>query len=213
MYGLFSILLCGSAVQSAPPPGWELVGVQDGIEVDRKTVEGSSLFAFRGEADVDVDIALLSTVLLDDEIGPEWVDLMYLSELIEQESDTVKVVRQGYDMPWPVQDRDFSMRETATYNPETLEFTLEFQSLVHRGIPVDDCCVRAMAYRTFWHLKSNPGTGKTHVIVEVNTDPKGSLPAWLVNLIQQDWPYNTITSLVKRANQGDVKEDPKMEAW
>ena len=34
----------------AAPPGWELVGNRDGIEVARKTMPGSPLFAFRGEA-------------------------------------------------------------------------------------------------------------------------------------------------------------------
>ena len=55
--------------------------------------------------------------------------------------------------------------------------------------------------------------GKTRIMVEVITDPKGSLPAWLINLIQKDWPYNTISALKKRAKKGDIKPNPKMAGW
>ncbi|MEC7987108.1 MAG: hypothetical protein VX278_18205, partial [Myxococcota bacterium] len=72
---------------------WQLVSVKDGITSTRKNIEGSPLFAFRGEADVKDSLASLAAVLLKDDIGPEWVDLMYLSELIRREDPYTKVIR------------------------------------------------------------------------------------------------------------------------
>ena len=55
--------------------------------------------------------------------------------------------------------------------------------------------------------------GRTKVEVEVFTDPKGALPAWLINLIQKDWPWKTIDGLVKRSSRPDVVADPAVSGW
>ena len=54
------------APAAAAPPGWESLGVTAGVEVARKSMPDSSLFAFRGEADVDVPIGVLAEVLWRD---------------------------------------------------------------------------------------------------------------------------------------------------
>jgi len=79
-------------------------------------------------------------------------------------------------------------------------------------MPEQDCCVRANAYRTYWRLEALPG-GRTKAEVEVFTDPMGLLPSWLINLIQADWPSNTLIGLHKRATQGDLKPHPDAAAW
>ena len=203
--------LCAFAL-SAPPTGWELVGTTNGVEVARKTIEGSDLFAFRGEAVTDVHVSVLSALLLNDPLGPDWVDLMNISYLIEQEHENTKLIRQGYDLPWPVSDRDYVMRQEANYDMATKTFTLQFQSVVDPREPKNDCCVRAEATRTFWKIQTM-ANGESHVTVEVITDPKGLLPAWLINLIQQDWPHNTINGLITRAQKGGFPSDPNNQSW
>ena len=209
---MYLLLLLLSAAIAIPPPGWELVGITDGVEVSRKVVPGSNLFAFRGETITDMPATTLSSIILDDPIGPEWVDLMYLSKKLVRYDDHTKLIHQGYDLPWPIQDRDYVMKQTATYDQQGKVFTLIFQSVEDPMMPVQECCVRAAAYRTFWHLEVLP-TGRTKVIVEVNTDPKGSLPGWLINLIQEDWPHATINALLLRGSKGDITSDPFNENW
>ena len=206
----FSVLM--SLAQAAPPSGWELVGMTNGVEVARKTIEGSELFAFRGEAYTDIHVSVLSALLLNDPIGPEWVDLMNISYLVEQEAPHTKIIRQGYDLPWPVQDRDYIMRQEAQYDASTKTFTLQFQSIVDAREPENACCVRAEATRTYWKIQKLPN-GKSHVTVEVITDPKGLLPAWLINLIQQDWSHNTINGLLTRAQAGGFPVDSNNQSW
>ena len=69
----------------AAPEGWALVSDSEGVEVARKTMPDSPLFAFRGEGDLPIHVSLLAQVLIDDAIGPQWVDLMYLSEMLRPE--------------------------------------------------------------------------------------------------------------------------------
>jgi hypothetical protein len=206
------VVLFANLLSAAPPAGWELVGVTDGVEVARQTVEGSPLFAFRGESVTDVHISVLSGLLLNDPLGPEWVDLMYLSYLVERQSPTLKIIRQGYDLPWPVGDRDYILRQEAHYDASTKTFTLNFQSVPHSKEPANDCCIRAEATRTYWKLQTLEN-GHTHLMVEVITDPKGLLPAWLINLIQEDWPHNTINGLINRSKKGGFEADPFNKEW
>ena len=56
MFSFFLHVLAFVAPTFAAPPGWESLGVTDGVEVARKSMPDSSLFAFRGEADVDVPL-------------------------------------------------------------------------------------------------------------------------------------------------------------
>ena len=204
------LLVC-PAVHAAPP-GWEVLSNEGGIETARKTMPNSSLFAFRGKAILDVHAAVLAETLINDAIGPEWVDLMYLSELLKQETPHSKIIRQGYDLPWPISDRDYVMRQIADFNEETKTITLHFESIKYAPMPVQDCCVRANAYRTFWRLTALPN-GKTRAEVEVFTDPMGLLPSWLINLIQADWPSNTLNGLYARATKGDVRPHPDAAGW
>ena len=80
------------------------------------------------------------------------------------------------------------------------------------GVYSDPSCVRAVTTRAYWRLKAIDDES-THVAVEVHTDPKGSLPAWLVNMIQKDWPRDTILGLTKRSLVGDIKPDAKVADW
>ena len=150
------------------------------VKVEKQDVPNSPLFAFRGEAELHVDLGVMAAVLLDDAIGTEWVDLMNVSEEIRRESEHVKLVHQGYDLPWPVQDRDYALWEEAHFDHENRMFTLRFKSIVDDAIPVVPGFIRAEAYTTFWRLTAIPNSELIKVEVEVFTDPKDTLPPRLV---------------------------------
>ena len=153
---LIALLSRASAV---PPEGWDLVGLSNNIEVARQSIQGSPLFAFRGETVTDIHISVLAGLLIKDSLGTEWVDLMSQSYMVERVGPDTKIVRQVYDLPWPVQDRDYVMRQDAAYDLDGKVFTLHFQSIDSGLEPVNDCCVRAEATRTYWRLQQLPEVG------------------------------------------------------
>ena len=182
------------------------------VDVMRQDIPGSPLFAFRGEAELDLPLGVLAAVLLDDTIGTEWVDLMNLSEEVRRTGPHAKILHQGYDLPWPVQDRDYALLEEANFDVSTKIFTLQFKSVIDAEIPEDPGYIRAEAITTFWRLSALP-SGNVKAEVEVFTDPKGTLPPWLVNLIQRTWPRNSIVGLYRRAAQGDIAGVPEAAGW
>ena len=172
----------------------------------------SPLFAFRGEGVFDVEIERLISVLRNPSIAVEWVDLMTEHTVLKQVDPNTNLIYESYGLPWPISDRDYLMHEQYNYDDETKVFTIRYKSVEDGLKPVQDNHVRAMAYRTFWRLTMLE-SAKTRVEVEVFTDPKGTLPAWLINLIQKDWPWKTIDGLVKRAQKADVEPDQEALDW
>ena len=202
-------LLAGTARAN---PGWTPVGVTEGVAVERKMVENSPLFAFRGEGTFDVPIGLLVAVLKNHTITEEWVDLIIEHKVVRTLDERTNVIYESYGLPWPISDRDYVMKETKGHDSEAKVFTITYESVTDPSLPAIPGMVRAMAYRTFWRLEWVSPT-QTRIEIEVFTDPKGTLPAWLINLIQKDWPWKTITGLVKRAQKGDIEPDGRVAAW
>jgi hypothetical protein len=104
------------------------------------------------------------------------------------------------------------MHESMGYDASAKVFTIDYQSVEDAALPPKKDFVRAVALQTYWRLEKVSDT-RTKIEVEVHTDPKGSLPPWLINMIQKDWPWKTISGLVKRASQSDIQPDPRVSDW
>jgi hypothetical protein len=205
--------LQGDWVDAEVQPCMPVGATQVCVDVKRQDIPGSPLFAFRGEAELDLPVGVMAAVLLDDTIGTEWVDLMNLSEEKRRIGPHAKILHQGYDLPFPVKDRDYSLLEEAEFDSQAKVFTLQFKSVVDEAVPEVPGYIRAEAITTYWRLSAIPGSDKVKVEVEVFTDPKGTLPPWLVNLIQRTWPRNTIVGLYRRSIQGDIPGHPEAAGW
>jgi hypothetical protein len=47
-------------------------------------------------------------------------------------------------------------------------------------------------------------------VAEVMVDPRGSVPTFLVNMVQRSWPFQTLTALRKQVAKPDIKDDPRV---
>ena len=191
---------------------WTVINITDGITVSQKTIPNSDLFAFRGEGVVDVHISKLQSVLFNEKRGSEWVDLMEEAYPVTDWSEDKRTIYQKYDLPWPIQDRDYVMTQKRNFSIDTKTITATYQSVESPKKPPQECCVRAYAQRTYWKMEALPN-GQTKVAVEVQTDPKGALPSWLINMIQKDWPYNSITSPTKQAQRDNIVPASTTSDW
>jgi len=201
-----------SSAHAQDRQGWDKLGTKQGVEVERKVMPGSPLFAFRGEGVFDLDIGRLVSVLKNPHIAAEWVDLMKEHTVLKTLGENTNLIYESYGLPWPISDRDYLMHEKYGYDAEKKVFTIEFESVEDAMKPPQDDHVRAIAFRTYWRL-TMVDADTTRIEVEVFTDPKGALPAWLINLIQKDWPWKTIDGLVNRAKKPDVTPDATIAAW
>lgn len=188
LWFLAALVLVTPALANA----WEKIGDEEGIRVFRKEVPGSSVVAFRGEATLEAPIEKVLWVLGDNTHRTEWVDRLEKSVVLEKKSTYESVVYQHYSLPFPASDRDYVYRGKATRDKSGV-VTLLLESVTHPKAP-PTIGVRANLIKSRY-LLTPKGKDRTFVVVEIHTDPQGSIPSWLVNLVQKSWPMKTMKNM------------------
>ena len=208
---LFALIFLTNVAHAADA-SWETLSVEDGFTTQRKVVAGSDMFAFRGEMITEVSIAELMTVFLDTDRRKDWVDKFESSSDLSVDGEFSKTYYIRFDLPFPITDRDYVLSAEGKIDDANRVVTTLIKSVDHQKAPADDCCVRANALGTFYRFAQLPN-GKTKLEVEVHTDPKGSLPSWLVNVIQKSWPRKTLQALVREAKKNNVPKHATFAHW
>lgn len=209
--GLLMVLVCSFGISSpafAIANGqWEKISNDDGIEVFKREVKDDPLLGLKGQGVVDAPIAKVIQVLLDYTRATEWIDSCVEQKLIRKISLTEDVEYSHIGTPIVMKDREFVVRNTIQADPIAKTFTVQVKSVEDPAAPKTDY-IRGEVKNSSFFLKSLDHGTRTYVVAEMNADPKGSVPKWVVNLFQKKWPRNTIESLRKQVARPDVKADP-----
>ena len=171
---------------------WEPMYDTDGVKGSRGTVPDSKFYAFRGETTYDAQMERVLHVLMDNDRRTEWVMRLERCEVLEQPSEFEYVLYLAFDLPIPLSDRDYVYRGRVSRLP-TGQVVLSMSSEEHPEAP-ETVGVRANLVDSRY-LLTPQDDGTTHVAVEIMTDPRGSIPAWLVNFIQRSWPVETLNGI------------------
>lgn len=188
---LFSFL-CLSSVCFATE--WEQVDDSDGIVVSRKAMTDSPLMSFRGITVMNQSMGRVLRVIGDDNHRLNWIDRLKRSKILERKSFYDFMLYQEFGLPFPISNRDYVYHGVAT-RAANGTVTVHLTSVEHPKSP-EVSGVRANLINSFYRL-TPMGPDKTRVEVEIQTDPKGWLPSWMVNIIQKSWPLKTLVALRK----------------
>ena len=71
------------------------------------------------------------------------------------------------------------------------------------GVPVSRR-VRGQIVSGAFRARSLGAGHGTNLTAEIHCDPKGAIPAWLVNTFQKNWPRKTFEGIRKQATKADV---------
>jgi hypothetical protein len=191
--------------------GWETIGRDDGILVQRKEVGGSPFVAFRGEGDVDAPLLLVGSVLVDAARSREWVDSVVEAHVLRRVSETEYITYAHVGTPITMADRDFVTDVVLAVDGVNKTFTMRMHSVDDPAAPKTDY-VRGDLREGSWVLTAIDGGSRTHVATEIHCDPKGSIAPWIVNFFQNNWGHNTLMSLRKQVAKRDIAVDPRLKA-
>ncbi len=204
--------LLGSALLFALPfsamsePKWDKIRDEPNMQIWKGTVEGSPLTAFKGTRVMPVKITKVVEVLMSEDVAMrrDWVDRLSQFTILEKRGQYDWTFYAAYDMPWPIDDRDYIVDGSLKIDPSKNEVMIYLKSGQHANSP-KTVGVRADLTESWYRLVPLPGD-KTEVTVSIQTNPRGELPPWLVNLIQKSWPANTLSKLEAVASRPNVKE-------
>lgn len=202
------VLLCSSrAPAAAAPSDWSLVTSQDGVQVSKRTVPGSGIVAFKGVGTIDSPVWRVASILLDTKRAPEWADSLKESRVVRRLGPDEYVEYNHLGMPFIVRDREFVSDVTIDVDAKSKTFALLYRP-AHEAVPVAPHCVRGEILAGRFEADAIDGGRRTRFTAELQADPKGLLPSWLVNLFQRNWPVTTFEHLRAQAQKPDIAMPP-----
>jgi hypothetical protein len=182
---------------------WKKVGSSEGITVYRKEVPGDPVFAYKGEGTLEAPAGKLISVARDIPRQPEWVNRLEEARVLREVGPNHRIIYLKVDSPWPVSDRDFVIESKLVIDAKRKSARFENRSVEDSLAPPNKCCVRGVVHRNQINLEMIDA-GRTGISAEAHVDPRGSLPAWLVNKVQQTFPRKTIAGLLRQVAKPDI---------
>src|SRR5206468_2735293 len=108
--------------------------------------------------------------------------------------------------PFILKDRDFVSTVKLDTDRHQQSVAFHYSNATDPDVPENPKYVRGDLMSTVFTL-TRVSDAKTHVIAEIHCDPKGSIPKFIVNWVQSDWPETTFKNLRKQVKK-DIRVDP-----
>jgi hypothetical protein len=193
--------VCGQGLSdrfSITPDRWQQIYQKGGITVYSQKVPISDVMAFRAASLLDAPVEQVMEVLRRVEITGEWMPDIVVKYAVNEWSDFEAITFSINEMPWPISDRELLLYNRLRLDRNRKFLVVEVYSVEDKSLPVARGNVRAHMH-CGETLVRPAGDGRTQVELILFVDPKGFIPAWLVNLFQKMLRYNFLKALEEKA--------------
>ena len=177
---------------------WEHLYTQDNITVYSQKVPDSDIVALKAVGILKAPMDQVVEVLRKVEISKEWVPHIEKKFAVQEFSDTESITYSVNMLPWPFSDRSLLLYNKLRFDKEKNHLVIDIQSVEPEKIPIKEDNVRAKMHCGQMIIRP-ANTVQTDIQLVVFVDPKGHIPAWLVNLSQKRLPYDFLKALEKKA--------------
>lgn len=181
------------------------MGERDGVRLFSRPESGSRVVTVRGETDFETPAAAVFDALKDMRNRTRWVPRLKEMRVLKELGPSARIELNVMDVPWPLADRYFVLRAEARVEAASGRIVIE---TVGSDEAVDDPAlkgfVRGVAKRSLLVITPRGATA-SHLSIELNADPAGALPRWLVDRFQRNWPVEFLNGLraeLKRRGKG-----------
>lgn len=183
-----ALILISSSLFAEEYP-WELKKEEQGIQVAVRRVENSPILEYKGTMVIPVSIEKALAFYEDETRMTEWFHQASESKLLKENSADDKILYFAIDLPWPVRDRDTIYHRIRTRNAST--GVVEYKTSAAIGdYPEKDGRLRMPVIKGLWRF-TPLDEGRTEVYYQQHGDTGGHIPAWLVNKLAVNIPYNS----------------------
>ncbi len=172
---------------------WRLIKEQDGIQVYTRKVEGSPIAQSRATVTLETELPALLAVITDGDNQQRWVDSVDESRTVRRIDATKAYVYTVSKAPWPVSDRDAVVLTEVVQNSASPVVEIRSHA-VPDLLPEEKGHVRVRMVDSRWRLAPLMD-GQVEVSYLLHSDPGGQIPAWLINSMVVDQPFNTLRNL------------------
>jgi hypothetical protein len=179
--------------QAAVAQDWKLRTDKNDIRVYSRQVPGSKINALKVESDFAASASQLVAVILDINTSTEWLYSTKSCTLLKTVSPSELYYYSEISFPWPASNRDFVAHIKVNQNPATKLINVHAEN-VSIMVPEKKGIVRVTQSVGNWYI-TPIDKHRIHVVYELQVDPAGALPAWLVNMLSTKGPFESFKSL------------------
>jgi START domain len=184
------VLLLVLATLSVAEDGWRKIDVEEGVLVETRDVEGSSLHEVRATAHTKASPAEIAGVLWKQEEFPQFLDHVKRIDVL-RDGATERLLYEEFSIPI-LKDRDIVVRARRTSDPATGALDMESIAVSDEGPPATSRCVRIHTSVSRWRLV--PAPDGADVTYTIRADVGGYVPDWIANRVQ----HETVPVLVRK---------------
>lgn len=152
------------------------------------------LRGFKAVTTVRSSLSGLVGLLLDTTAAPQWVFRTDRIELLRRDDRARTFTVRAETNFWPLTNRDVVLNGRVQQDPVSLVVEIDSQSVPPGQYPLRDGFIRMPNMRGHWEFRPL-GNGLVEVTMTGLANPGGALPDFLVNLVIQETPYQTLLGL------------------
>lgn len=185
---------------------------KDGIKVYTFKNKNSGFAIFKAITHIHASMDSILAVMLDNTAYTEWIHNCKQSFELKKINFFERYHYQVIDIPFPFVDRDIVMSSTLKQHEPTQSFIIISTAIAGYCNEIQSTdCDKVKQSQLIRISKSNgshilePGDNGVKITWVQHTDPAGSLPSWLVNLLLVDIPYRTLKNLTRKVNEEQYK--------
>lgn len=189
---IFILLPLFSSGQSA----WKLEKNKNGIKVYSSQLPNSDYKAIRAECLMAGNYSGLISTITDVPLFTTWIYHAKICSLMVQNSDLDFIYYSETSLPWPLSDRVAAVH--VVINTDSLP---KFMTITGSGecwrIPESDDFVPVTHYSAHWNV-TMPTANTIFIKYELELNPGGEIPVWIINMFAANGPYETFSNLAEK---------------
>lgn len=193
---LLVLLLATAAVAE---DRWRKVDVEEGVLVETRDVEGSSLHEVRATAHTKASPAAIVGVLWKQEEFPQFLDHVKRIDVL-RDGPSERLLYEEFSVPI-LKDRDIVVRARRTTDSASGVVDMESIAVSDEGPPATSRCVRIQTSVSRWHLA--PAADGADITYTIRADVGGYVPAWIANRVQHETVPVLVRKVLDRAEAGE----------
>jgi len=207
----FSLALTLSASVAQAEGGWRVIDEDRGIKVTARDEPGRDLPTFRGQGNIEGNVLEVLAVILDAEGATKWAKGADEAKVLRTIDPRTHMIYTRTDTPWPVSDRDMIMKRTVQVVKSASEFHVRLLCAPKETAELGGV-VRVKTCDTYFHVRA-VDDHTTFVDYQVNLDPGGSLPDWLIRWASKKIPMETLISLESHVKKTGKQYASVVKTW
>jgi hypothetical protein len=179
---------------------WEVIEERDGIVVSRRPVQDRAFPQLRAVGEVRGTPYEILAVLLDVPAHVDWLPDCRVSKTLRRLGPWRYVIYTRTDAPWPVADREAVTENEVIFLDPPTKVKVNFDAISAPEVARAPGTVRMKSLSGFYSIEAIDD-GRSLVHYELDADPAGSLPAWLIAMQSTRNPLLTLAGLRKRLDE------------